>query len=84
MTVTIPKKPGDPVTANVVKITPDGKRLIVGYGYFDLNPQLLTYRRGVDGTWVRDRSLPAIPTQMDLLSMESFKPVRNSVLFWAR
>ena len=70
MTVTIPKKPGDPVTANVVKITSDGKRLIVGYGYFDLNPQLLTYRRSREGSWVRDKSLPSIPTQMDLLSME--------------
>jgi hypothetical protein len=69
-TVTIPKKVGDPVTANVAKITADGKHLIVGYGYFDLNPQLLTYRKGADGSWVRDGILPALPTQMDLLSME--------------
>ena len=40
LTVTIPKKPGDPVTANVVKMTADGKHLMVGYGYFDLNPQI--------------------------------------------
>jgi hypothetical protein len=82
MTVTIPKKPGDPVTANVVKITADGKHLIVGYGYFDLNPQLLTYRRGADGSWVRDRPLPSVPTQMDLLSMEFGDPnrrIRNSL-----
>ena len=57
-TVTIPKKVGDPVTANVVKITADGNRLIVGYGYFDLNPQLFTYRKGADGSWVRDGLLP--------------------------
>ena len=30
--VTIAKKEGDPVTANVVKMTADGKHLIVGYG----------------------------------------------------
>lgn len=74
MTVTIPKKVGDPVTANVVKITADGKHLIVGYGYFDLNPQLLSYRRDAHGAWMRDRSLPSIPTQMDLLSMEFGDP----------
>jgi hypothetical protein len=69
-TVTIPKKVGDPVRANVVKITTDGKRLIVGYGYFDLNPQLWLYRRGSDGSWIKDKPLPTLPTQMDLLSME--------------
>jgi hypothetical protein len=69
-TVTIPKKPGDPVTANVVKITADGKRLLVGYGYFDLNPQIFTYRRAADGTWIKAGLLPHLPTQMDLLSMQ--------------
>jgi hypothetical protein len=73
-TVTIPKKPGDPVTANVVRMTADGKHLIVGYGYFDLNPQLFTYRKGADGAWVRDGRLPPLPTQMDLLSMEFGDP----------
>jgi hypothetical protein len=70
LTVTIPKKPGDSVTANVVKITPDGKRLIIGYGYFDLHPQLRTYRRQRDGSWSPDKPLPTLPTEMDLLSME--------------
>jgi hypothetical protein len=69
-TVTIPKHKGDPVTANVVKITPDGKHLLVGYGYFDLNPQLLTYRKGPDGSWIKAGLLPRLPTQMDLLSMQ--------------
>lgn len=80
-TVTIPKKVGDPVTANVVKITADGKHLIVGYGYFDLNPQLFTYRKGADGSWVRDGVLPALPTQMDLLSMEFGDPKTPGSLY---
>jgi hypothetical protein len=69
-TVTIPKKIGDPVTANVVRITADGKRLLVGYGYFDMNPQILTYRKNPNGSWVKDGRLPKLPTQMDLLSMQ--------------
>ncbi len=69
-TVTIPKKVGDPVTANVVKITADGKRLMVGYGYFDLNPQILTYRKAADGSWIQYGHLPKLPTDMDLLSMQ--------------
>jgi hypothetical protein len=69
-TVTIPKKVGDPMTANVVKITADGKRLLVGYGYFDLHPQILTYRKSADGSWVQDGRLPPLPTDMDLLSMQ--------------
>jgi hypothetical protein len=70
LTVTIPKKIGDPVTANIVKITPDGRHLLVGYGYFDLTPQLVIYRRSPLGGWVRDKPYPALPTEMDLLSME--------------
>ena len=72
--VSIPKREGDPVTANVAKITPDGKHLIVGYGYFDLNPQIFTYRRGEDGSWVEDRPLPRLPTQMDILSLQFSDP----------
>ncbi len=68
--VTIAKKEGDPVTANVVKMTADGKHLIVGYGYFDLRPQILTYRKGRDGAWMQDGRLPDLPTDLDLLSME--------------
>jgi hypothetical protein len=73
----IPKREGDPVTANVVKITPDGKHLIVGYGYFDLNPQILIYRRGHDGSWIKDGRLPPLPTDMDILSMQ-FGDRRNA------
>jgi hypothetical protein len=69
-TVTIPKNVGDPVTANVVKITSDGKRLMVGYGYFDLNPRIFTYRKAADGSWSQNGLLPQLPTQMDLLSMQ--------------
>jgi hypothetical protein len=72
--VTIPKKEGDPVTAGAVKITADGKRLMVGYGYFDLKPQILSYRRGRDGAWVEGKPLPALPTDMDILSMEFGDP----------
>jgi hypothetical protein len=68
--LTIPKKKGDPVTAGVVKITPDGQQLIVGYGYFDLQPQMFTYRRGRNGTWVEGKPMPALPTDMDILSLE--------------
>ena len=68
--ITIPKKEGDPETANVVKMTGDGKRLLVGYGYFDLHPQIFSYRKGRDGTWVQDGALPALPTDLDLLSMQ--------------
>ena len=70
LTVTIPKKEGDPVTANVVKITADGKHMMVGYGYFDLNPQIFIYRKSSDGSWIKEGLLPRLPTQMDLLSMQ--------------
>jgi hypothetical protein len=68
--VTIPKKKGEPVTAGVVKITADGRHMIVGYGYFDLEPQIVTYRKGRDGSWIEDKPLPQLPTDMDILSME--------------
>ena len=44
--------------------------MIVGYGYFDLNPQILTYRKDRDGSWIKDGLLPALPTDLDILSME--------------
>jgi hypothetical protein len=68
--VTIPKKKGDPVTAGTVQITADGKHMIVGYGYFDLQPQLFTYHKGNDGSWIPDKPLPQLPTDMDILSMQ--------------
>lgn len=56
--------------AGVVKITGDGKRMIIGYGYFDLNPQIFTYHRGSDASWVEDGPLPHLPSQMDIFSMQ--------------
>ena len=67
--VFIAKRPGDPVRANVVAITPDGKRMIIGYGYFDLDPKIFTYHRNDNGTWIDDGPLPPPPTEMDLLSI---------------
>ena len=59
------------MTANIVHITSDGKRLFVGYGYFDLHPQMRAYRRGRDGSWTPDKPPPPLPTDMDLLSPRS-------------
>ena len=74
--VTIPKAKGDPVTAGAVKITPNGKAMAISYGYFDLEPQILTYHKGPDGSWIEDGPLPPIPTEMDILSMQ-FANERN-------
>lgn len=68
------KKPGEPVRANVVDMTADGERLIVGYGYFDLEPKLFTYRKGADGSWVEDGQILSLPSEMDLLSMQFDEP----------
>lgn len=68
--VTIPKEEGDPVRAGVVLITADGKRMLVGYGYFDLDPQLFSYHKDEEGSWIEDRVLPRLPSDMDLLSMQ--------------
>jgi hypothetical protein len=67
--VSIPKREGDPVRANVVEITADGKHMILGYGYFDLNPQIVSYHKDEDGSWIEDGPLPHLPTEMDILSM---------------
>jgi len=72
--VTIPKRKGDPVTAGVVKITADGKHMMVSYGYFDLDPQIFTYHKGDDGAWIKDGPLPHLPTRMDILSMQFNDP----------
>lgn len=72
--VRIPKKAGDPVRANVVEITADGKRMIVGYGYFDLDPQIFTYRKNGQGLWVKEGPLPPLPTEMDIFSMQFDRP----------
>jgi hypothetical protein len=80
-TITIPKRKDDPVTAGVVKITPDGKHLIVSYGYFDLDPQIFTYHRGRDGSWIKDGPLPHVPTTMDILSMQFDDPKHPGSLY---
>jgi len=56
--IPITKKAGDPV----------------GYGYFDLTPQLFSYRKANDGSWVQEGAMPLPPTEMDLLSMEYDDP----------
>jgi hypothetical protein len=76
-TLSLPKKEGDPVRANVVAMTADGKRMIVGYGYFDLNPQLFTYRRDNHGSWIEDGPLPQLPTDLDIFSMQFDNPKRR-------
>ncbi len=65
-----PKKPGDPIMAGVVLIAGDGKHMLVGYGYFDLNPRIVSYHKDGDGSWVQDRSLPNLPSDLDILSMQ--------------
>jgi hypothetical protein len=68
--LSVTKKAGDPVRANAVEMTADGKHLIVGYGYFDLDPHLLTYHKDKNGSWIEDGPLPRLPTEMDILSMQ--------------
>jgi hypothetical protein len=68
--VPIPKRAGDAVRANALEMTADGRHLIIGYGYFDLDPQIFTYHKDADGSWVEDGLLSGLPTDMDILSME--------------
>lgn len=72
--ISIPKKEGDPIRANVVAITADGRHMIVGYGYFDLDPQMFRYRKDRGGSWIEDGRLPALPTDMDILSIQFDNP----------
>jgi hypothetical protein len=74
--VSITKKEGDPVRAAAAKMTADGKRLIVAYGYFDMDPKLFSYHRGRGDEWVEDGRLPQIPTDLQIFSMEWDKPER--------
>ncbi len=46
------------------------RRLIVGYGYFDLDPQIFSYHKDSDNSWIEDGPFPRLPTDMDLLSMQ--------------
>jgi hypothetical protein len=72
--ISITKKEGDPIRAAAAKITADGRKLIVGYGYFDMNPQIFSYHKGREGSWVRDGLLAKLPTDLDILSMQWDKP----------
>jgi hypothetical protein len=74
--VTLTKKPGEPVRANVVEMTVDGSRMYIGYGYFDKTPQVFRYRKGEDGTWEQEAKVEGIPTEMDLLSIQ-FDQAKN-------
>ncbi|MGA9957079.1 MAG: hypothetical protein WBQ06_02280, partial [Acidobacteriaceae bacterium] len=56
--VPIPKQAGQPVRAGVVLISADGKRMLIGYGYFDLTPQVYIYRRDGQGEWVEEGRFP--------------------------
>ena len=47
--LTRPKRPGDPIMAGVVRMTADGKHMMIGYGYFDLNPRIFTYHKDEAG-----------------------------------
>ena len=68
--LTRPKRPGDPIMAGVVRMTADGKHMMIGYGYFDLNPRILTYHRDEAGSWIEDKPLPHLPSDLDILSLE--------------
>lgn len=70
----IPKKSGDRVRANIVAMTSDGQHMLLGYGYFDLEPQIFSYHRGEDRSWIEDGPLPPLPTEMDLLSVQFDDP----------
>jgi hypothetical protein len=74
--ITIPKNPGDPIRANALEMTPDGSHLIIGYGYFDLDPHILSYHKASDGSWIDDGPIPGLPTEMDILSMQ-FDDAKN-------
>jgi hypothetical protein len=65
-----PKKPGDPIMAGVVLITADGQHMVVGYGYFDLNPRIVSYHKDDGGSWIEEKPLPNLPSNLDILSMQ--------------
>jgi hypothetical protein len=77
----VTKRPGDPIRANIVEMTADGERMFIGYGYFDHEPQLFSYRKGGDGSWVEDEPIPHLPTEMDLLSTQFDDPTNTDPTF---
>lgn len=72
--ITLTKKPGEAIRANVALMSRDGRRLYLGFGYFDRNPKLYTYTRGGGGNWVPERQITGLPSQMDLLSIQFDDP----------
>ncbi|MGC1869407.1 MAG: hypothetical protein WA700_00495 [Acidobacteriaceae bacterium] len=74
--VPIPKHAGQPVRAGVVLITADGKRMLIGYGYFDLTPQVYIYRRDKQGEWVEEGRFPRLPNDLDIFSMAFDDPTQ--------
>ena len=81
--LSLPKMVGDPIKADVVLITSDGRHMIAGYGYFDLKPQIFTYHKDSSGSWIEDGPLPNLPTEMDIFSMQfdNSKALRPSSLY---
>ncbi len=75
--LSIPKNPGDPVRAGVALMNVDGTRLIIGYGYFDRNPQLFTYHKDGTGSWIEDGPLLHLPTDLDIFSMQYDNPSKH-------
>ncbi len=71
--VAAPKSEGDPVRASVVEMTADGSRMLIAYGYFDRDPQIISYHRA-GGLWVSDGPLPHVPSTMDVFSMQFDDP----------
>ena len=74
--VPIPKQAGQPVRAGVVLISADGKRMLIGYGYFDLTPQIFIYRRDKQGLWVEEGRFPRLPNDLDIFSMAFDDPTK--------
>ncbi|MGA8289801.1 MAG: hypothetical protein WB950_13915 [Acidobacteriaceae bacterium] len=74
--VPIPKQAGQPVRAGVVLISADGKRMLIGYGYFDLTPQVYIYRRDGQGEWVEEGRFPRLPNDLDIFSMAFDDPTK--------
>ena len=70
----ITKQAGEPVRANVVSMTADGNHLTIGYGYFDREPLMFSYRKDQDDSWIEEAAILGIPTDMDLLSMQFDDP----------
>jgi hypothetical protein len=73
------KKIGDPVRATAVEMTADGKRMFVGYGYYERDPRIFSYHRDdTTSPWLSDGPLPHLPSQMDIFSMQFDDPGKSN------